>query len=106
MDMAFDLEGTPRGRRSSADAPPANHPSWPDLLARLIAAREASVSMGRENRADAAIEHGSFHEDAAAFVVAHGTARRSVNRNDLGNSKSGEAISSPVAGLTRTGGRG
>lgn len=110
MDMAFDLEGTstsaPTRRATGANAPPVGHPSWPDLLARFIAAREASVSMARQNRVEIALEHGSFHGDAAAFVVAQGTMRRSVNPNDLGNSKSDGAIAPSVAGLTRTGGRG
>lgn len=102
MDMAFDLYSRP-GERTPALA---GRPSWPELLARMVAAREASLALARENRARMAAEHGSFDDGAAACMAVLAAQRGSINPNDLGNGKSGGAIASPVAGVTRTGGRG
>jgi hypothetical protein len=102
MDMAFDLDS----RSGAPNAPGAGHPSWPALLARMVAAREVSLSLARENGARLAAEHGSFDEGAAACMTALAARRGSINPNDLGNGKSGGAIASPVAGVTRPGGRG
>jgi hypothetical protein len=106
MDMAFDLENTASGRMRERSVGCVAHPSWPDLLSRMIAARQASASMVTKLREDIAIEHGSFDEGAAACVAAQAHSRTFVNPNDLGNRKPGGAISSPVAGPGSTGGRG
>jgi hypothetical protein len=106
MDMAFDLENRPAGRKGGAGFAAVAHPSWPDLLARMIAARQASAELAKENCASRGVEHGSFDHSAAACVAVQAQTRTSVNPNDLGNSKPGGAISSPVAGRSRTGGRG
>lgn len=106
MNMAFDLE-TPRaggldGRGSLA----ARHPSWPELLARMVAAREASGALGGALRTASSSGAGSFYDVAAEILAAQAECRASVNPNHLGNRKSGEATSLPVAGNTSTGGRG
>ena len=106
MDMAFDLDGTVPEWRGEGVTTPALHPRWPDLLARLIAAREASASFAREIGSETIAMRGSFDEVAASCVLAHAARRRSVNPNALGNRKSDGAMASTVAGLTRTGGRG
>jgi hypothetical protein len=106
MDMAFDLENTATGRKGGAGMEPVAHPIWRDLLARMVAARQASAALARENRGEGGAEHGSFNHSAAACVFVQAQTRTSVNPNDLGNGKPGGAISSPVAGLSRTGGRG
>jgi hypothetical protein len=106
MDMAFDLDGAGLGVRSDDNPSAIHHPSWPVLLARLVAAREASTALARETQFETAAMRGSFDEFTASWVLAHAASRLSVNPNDLGNRKSGETIFSPVAGLTRTGGRG
>lgn len=106
MDMAFDLRNPSSGRKSGADEAFVNHPSWPELLARMVAAREASVSLARQIHEVADSEHGSFDGKAAACVASQAHSRISINPNDLGNRKPGGTISSPVAGLSRTGGRG
>jgi hypothetical protein len=106
MDMTFDLLNPASGRKGNAGKPSAVHPSWPELIARMIAAREASVSMARQIKEVADVEHGSFNGGAAAHVAAQMQSRSSVNPNDLGNGKPGTGISSPVAGPSRTGGRG
>jgi hypothetical protein len=106
MDMAFDLENTAPGRRDGAADTAGAHPSWPELLARMVAARQASVAYAKEIHEVSGAEHGSFDENAAACVASQAQLRMSVNPNDLGNSKPGGAIASPVAGLSRTGGRG
>ncbi|VWX53516.1 conserved hypothetical protein [Novosphingobium sp. 9U] len=106
MDLAFDLDGGGLPADAGVQALHVVHPRWPDLLARLVASREASASLARENRAEAVAMCGSFDEFAAACLAAFPVRHRSVNPNDLGNRKSGGAIASAVAGLTRTGGRG
>lgn len=106
MDMAFDLEIAAPGRLRRLDPALVVHPSWPDLLARMIAARQASASMVTKLHEDVAVEHGSFDEGAAACVAAQAHLRTYVNPNDLGNRKPGGSISSPVAGPSSTGGRG
>jgi len=106
MNMAFDLQNPAFGRKGEAGPASISHPSWPDLLARMVAARQASASLASEINGDSGIERGSFDQSAAACVAAQTQMRPSVNPNDLGNGKSGGIISSPVAGLSRTGGRG
>lgn len=106
MDMAFDLGGLAPGWRGDGDAVRIVHPSWPELLARLIAAREASAALARQIRIRTVAMHGCFDPRVAASLVAHQRSHRFVNPNDLGNRKSAEAIASSVAGLSKTGGRG
>ena len=106
MDLAFDLENTASDRTDGASLPVLVHPQWPELIARLIAAREASVSYARHVRFRSAAMRGSFDEFAAACLASQAMARVSVNPNDLGNRKSGGGIPPSVAGLTRSGGRG
>lgn len=106
MDMAFNLENRASGGKGSAAFASVAHPSWPELLARMVAARQASAELARENREDGGAEEGSFNQSAAACVAVQAQTRTSVNPNDLGKSKPGGAISSPVAGRSRTGGRG
>jgi hypothetical protein len=106
MDMAFDLRNPASGRKGGAEQGCVIHPSWPELLARMIAAQQASASMARQIHELADSEHGSFDGSAAACVASQAQIRISINPNDLGNRKPGGDISSPVAGLSRTGGRG
>ncbi len=104
MDLAFDLDTAAQARADSGL--PGRHPSWPELVARMVAARQASGSLGQALRDAAQAEGGSFHERTAQTLVAHAARRGSVNPNDLGNRKLGEATSSPVAGHASLGGRG
>ncbi|MBB4857744.1 hypothetical protein HNO88_001055 [Novosphingobium chloroacetimidivorans] len=106
MDMAFDLDGGGLAADAGVQALPVVHPRWPDLLARLVASREASASLAKGIRTETIAMRGSFDDFAAACLAAFPVRHRSVNPNDLGNRKSGEAIASAVAGLTRSGGRG
>ncbi len=110
MDLAFDLDAGAATRLNGANPPHGQRPNWPDLLACMIAAREASAALARERRVVLSAEHGSFHEEAAAQVTAFAArtavGRDGVNPNDLGYSNSGGVIASSVAGVTRTGGRG
>jgi hypothetical protein len=107
MDMAFDLENTASGRiGNGVRHASVSHPDWSDLLARMVAARQASLCLAKEMLRDAGAEPGSFDGSAAACVAAQAQNRPAVNPNDLGNSKPHGAISSPVAGLSRPGGRG
>jgi hypothetical protein len=106
MDMAFDLRNPASGRKGDADRRSVIHPNWPELLARMVAARQASASLAKQIHEVSGDEHGSFDGEAAACVASQARLRISVNPNDLGNRKSGGDISSPVAGLSSTGGRG
>jgi hypothetical protein len=106
MDMAFDLLNPASGRKGSAEHGTVIHPSWPELLARMIAARQASASMAKQIHDVSEAEHGSFDGSAAACVASQAHMRISINPNDLGNRKPGGDISSTVAGLSSTGGRG
>jgi hypothetical protein len=106
MDMAFDLENTAARRNGDGTGVFAAHPSWPELLTRMVAARQASAEFTKGIHQVSAAEHGSFDESVAARVASQAQWRMSVNPIDLGNSKPGGAIASPVAGVTRTGGRG
>lgn len=106
MDMMFDLDGGAADPLQGATPQPGGHPSWPELLARMVAARQASVSLTREMQGTGAIGHGSFAGAAAPFVAAHAGTHGSVNLNDLGNCKPGEPTTLNVAGSTTPGGRG
>ena len=104
MDMTFDLDTLDRARGEGGLL--GRHLSWPELVSRMVAARQASGSLRRALRSTAYADSGSFHEGAAEILAAQAGRRVSVNPNDLGICKSGEATSSPVAGHTNTGGRG
>jgi hypothetical protein len=106
MNMAFDLETAGTGGAEEAGGVAGRHPRWPDLVARMVAAREASGALAPALRSASHAGSGSFSNVAAAILVAQAARRASVNPNDLGNRKSGEATSSPTAGETSTGGRG
>lgn len=106
MDMTFNLENRVNSRRSTARFASVAHPSWPELLSRMTAARQASVELARENREDAGFENGSFHQDAAACVAGQARSRAFVNPTDLGNGKPDAAISSLVARSSPSGRRG
>lgn len=106
MDLAFDLDDAEHGGPGSGKPGSARHPSWPELRARLHTALQASDSLAREIRADSPFYLGSFDEAAAACVASHGEPYHSVNPKDLGNRKSRGTTVPPVAGHTRTGGRG
>lgn len=110
MDMAFDLDttaGPASGGGARGDGPlRSGHPSWPDLVVRMAAAREASGSLGARLRTVSGTASASFDAAVAALIAGYPVRRGNVNPNDLGNCNSGETTSSPVAGPSRTGGRG
>lgn len=106
MDMAFDLDTAEAGRTEVAGSIAGRHPSWPELAARMAAARQASGALGHALRAATKSGSGSFYEKAADIILAQAGRGVSVNPNDLGNRKSGGAKPPPVAGLTSTGDRG
>jgi hypothetical protein len=105
MDMAFDLDTAGKLRTDEAGRADC-HPSWPELVARMAAARQASGSLGRALRAASNAGSGSFYDVAADILVAQAARRVSVNPNDLGNRKSDGATPPSVAGHTSAGGRG
>ena len=45
MNMAFDLETTGTGGPDRRGGMAGRHPSWPELVARMVAAREASGAL-------------------------------------------------------------
>lgn len=106
MDMAFDLDTAQAGRAEVAGSIAGRHPSWPELLARMVAARQASGALGLALRSATSAGSGSFYEAAAAIIATQAARRVSVNPNDLGNRKSDGATPPSVAGHTSTGGRG
>ncbi|MET1757155.1 hypothetical protein ABVV53_17065 [Novosphingobium sp. RD2P27] len=106
MDMLFDLENTATGQFQRAKVQLTGHPSWLELLSRMIASREASVSLAKEMQPVSSIGQGSFAGSAAPLVAAHSKSKGSVNPTDLGNCKSSEATTSQAAGRTISGGRG
>lgn len=106
MDMAFDLDTAEAGRAEVGGSMARRHPSWPELAARMAAARQASGALGHALRSASSSGSGSFHEAVAAILAVQAARRVSVNPNDLGNRKSGGATPPSVAGHTSTGGRG
>jgi len=106
MDLSFNLDDTVGAIAIGEGNEPIVHPNWPTLLARMVAAREASAALARDVRYETIAMRGSFDEFAAACVTSYATSLQAVNPNDSGNRKPGGNMFSPVAGLTRTGGRG
>jgi len=87
-------------RRASSGA------GWPDLLARLAAARSARVHPGDRAAAAALGDRGSFDMAAAAFISSHFAPNDPVNPIDLANSKPAWITTRSAPGLAGIGNRG
>ncbi|MDE8651621.1 hypothetical protein [Novosphingobium album (ex Liu et al. 2023)] len=106
MEIAFDLVNCTDGLSGAARERASDHPEWPVLHARLVAARESFSMLSKDFAVGTSRRRGSFADEAAHRLATYGHVSTTVNPSALVNGKPEADNDALVAGTTRTGGRG